>query len=177
MKVTLLDHPGYAEWMTVKQAALVTIGKRAITPPDQEWKHKMLVARHSPIRELKIQFLLEDIPYWLSTEFSRHHEGCQPYIKSQRNDRQKSYDRNAARQDAPVSMIWTFNAEGFMTVCNKRLCRLATKEAQVVVAEMARQLEEMCPEFVGVLVPMCYQQGHKCHELYGCGLCEYDPMM
>lgn len=175
MKITLIKHPDDEQWMAVKNMALVTLGKKGVTAPDLWWKHKMLVCRHSPIRELTITFLIEDIPYWLSTEFSRHVH-TEKFIRSQRNDRQTMYDRNAARQDAPVSMYWVFNGESIMEIANKRLCRLATPEAQNVVGEMCRLLEEACPEFKGALVPNCMYHGGVCHEFGGCGMCPYDGM-
>lgn len=113
MKITLIKAPSDADWMLVKSLALVTVGKTPVTQPDFDWKHKMLVQRHSPIRALQIVFLLEDIPYWLSTEFSRHVHAM-PFIRSQRNDRQDIYDRNAARQDAPVNMYWVLNGESML---------------------------------------------------------------
>ena len=175
MNIEIVNWPRDSDWMEVKRRALVTVGKKPIREPDMRWKHEMLVQRHSPIRNLQISFLLEDIPYWLSTEFSRHVH-AQPYIRSQRNDRQEAYDRNAARQDAPVSMIWDFNAESFMVCANKRLCQMASKEARTVMAHMCILLEEKCPEFIGTLVPMCIYHGHVCHESRGCGLCPYDGM-
>ena len=176
MEIVLLKYPTDEDWMEAKCDALVTAGKKAVTAPDINWKHKMLVARHSPIRSLKIKFELRDIPYWLSTEFSRHHAGCEKFIKSQRNDRQENYDRNAARQDAPVNMRWELNAESMMIIANKRLCMKATEEARKAVREMCRLLIEQCPEFDGVLVPMCGYHGGVCHEIQPCGLCRYDGM-
>ena len=91
--------------MFAKSCALVTIGKHSGKAPDMEWKHKMLRAKHSPIRTLNFAFYLHNVPYYVSTHLARHVHSV-PFIKSQRNDRQSDYDRNAARQDAPVDMIW-----------------------------------------------------------------------
>lgn len=175
VKVSLIRYPTDDDWMLVKRAALVTVGLKPITVPAQDWRHMMLVQRHSPIRELKIVFSLENIPYWLSTEFSRHIH-AQPYIRSQRNDRQGAYDRNAARQDAPVNMIWSFNGQSIMEVANKRLCRLATKDAQHVMRIMCSLLQEQCQQYKGVLVPMCGYHGGWCHQGKGCGKCPVDNM-
>ena len=89
----------------------------------------------SPIRTLQFAFYLEGVPYWVSTHLARHVH-AQPFIRSQRNDRQDEYDRNAARQDAPVDMIWYMNAEELMTIAEKRLCRLAAKETREAVKMM-----------------------------------------
>jgi thymidylate synthase ThyX len=166
MKATLLRYPSEEDWLFAKQCALVTVNKTAITPPDLEWKRKILEARHSPIRELRFAFELQ-IPYWVSVHLCRHVH-AQPYVRSQRNDRQDEYDRNAARQDELVTMIWTMNAEELMTIANKRLCKQASVETRNVVAAMCKIVEILMPEFNGLLVPACQYNG-KCHEMFPCG--------
>lgn len=169
MKITLISAPDDKRWLEVKDRALVTIDKKAVTPPDSEWKHRILEARHSPIRRLEYSFLFEDIPYYITVHLVRHHEGFQPYVKSQRNDRQSNYDRTKAPQDAPVNMIVDINAEALMVLANKRLCNQAAKETREVVREMCRLAEEHTPEFKGLLVPMCEYQNGVCHEMFPCG--------
>lgn len=167
--ISLLQYPTEKDWMEVKRRALVTIGKKPVTPPDFAWKRKILLARHSPIRYLNFSFLLENIPSWVSVHLVRHHVGCQPYVKSQRNDRQTDYDRNTAPQNAPVTMIWDINGEAIMTIANKRLCGQASLETQEVVKQMCDLVVNVCPEYAGLLVPMCIYQGGKCHEIHSCG--------
>lgn len=167
MKVTCIEHPTEQDWIACKERALVTIGKKAINPPDDEWKYKILKARHSPIRRLRFSFLLEDIPSWVSVHLVRHIH-AQPYVKSQRNDRQSSYDREKAPQDAPVTMIWDMNAEELMVIANKRLCRQASDKTREVVNMMCDEVLKVNPEFVEFLVPMCRYVG-ECKEMYPCG--------
>ena len=88
-------------------------------------------------------------------------------MRSQRNDRQSDYDRDAARQDATISMIFDVNAEELQVIANKRLCQQAAKETRMVVWEMCRLAEEATPEIKGLLVPMCEHCGGVCHEMYG----------
>ena len=95
MKVTILEYPTNEDWIAVKQRALVTVGLKAKTPPTNEWKYKILKARHSPIRRLRFSVLFEDIPNWVAVHLVRHIH-AQPYVKSQRNDRQSDYDRTKA---------------------------------------------------------------------------------
>ena len=66
MEVILLNHPTEEDWIECKRRALVTMGKNVTTPPTDEWKKKMLRARHSPIRYLQFSFYLKDIPSWVS---------------------------------------------------------------------------------------------------------------
>lgn len=168
VSVELLKYPDEEVWKEIKQRALVTIGKKAVTPPSLEWKKSILRARHSPIRWGMVSFRITNLPYWVHAELARHHEGCEKYVKSQRNDRQDDYDRNAARQDAPVNMIYDFNLEAIMTLANKRLCGQATPEARKVVSMMCVALLEKCPEFSGLLVPYCMYWG-RCNEMHPCG--------
>lgn len=165
-KITLIEYPTEKDWMEVKRRALVTVGKKPINPPKAEWKRSILNARHSPIRYLRFSFLLEDIPSWVSVHLCRHVH-AQPYVKSQRNDRQSDYDRNKAPQDAPISMIWDINAEELMVIANKRLCNMAADETRQTVKEMCYLAVNACPEFEPFLVPMCDYAG--CHEMKPCG--------
>ena len=167
MKITMMEYPTDKDWMEVKRRALVTVGKVPVTAPDQRWKEKILIAKHSPIRYLRCSFLLEDLPSWVSVHLCRHVH-AQPYVKSQRNDRQSDYDRNAARQDTPVSMIWDMNGEELITVVQKRLCGKAAAETRAVAEEITRMVCEACPEFEPVLVPPCAFNGFVCHEMYPC---------
>ena len=106
MKIELIKYPTAEDWMYCKECTLVTVGKKAVTPPTEKWMKDILEAKHSPIRELKFGFKFTDIPYWISVHLCRHVH-AQPYVKTQRNDRQSDYDRNSARQDAPVTMVWS----------------------------------------------------------------------
>ena len=170
MEIKLLEYPSEADWYEVKRRALVTVGKTPIQQPDEEWKMRILRARHSPIRYLRFSFLLEDLPYWVSVHLCRHVH-AQPYVRTQRNDRQNDYDRNAARQDAPVTMIWDMNAEELITICQKRLCGCAAQETREVAVMIKKLVLDKCPEFAGVLVTPCEFNG-RCHEMYPCRLYE-----
>ena len=169
MKITLRKYPTADDWMLAKECAYETIGADAETPPTDEWKRKILKARHSPIRELPFVFKIEGIPYWVAMHLVRHHVGCQPYVQTQRNDRQGKYDRNEAPQGALVNMMWSMNAESLMNIANKRLCSKASFETRAVVDTMCFKVKQVCPEFADFLVPDCVYKG-GCHEIRGCGL-------
>ena len=166
MKITLLRHPNADDWKEVHRRALVTIGKKPINTPTDKWKREILRARHSPIRYMQFSFLLEDLPSYISVHLVRHIH-AQPYVKSQRNDRQHDYDRTKAPQNAPVNMIWDMNAEELITIANKRLCNMADPATQAVVREMCDLVIKENPEFVSELVPMCVRNGGICYEFNG----------
>lgn len=169
MRVEVIKHPTAEDWILCKQCAMVTIGKTTNKEPTWPWKHDILEARHSPIRELKFVFYIEGIPSWIATHLARHVH-AQPYIQTQRNDRQSEYDRRKAPQDAPVNMIWSVNGEEIMVIANKRLCKLAAEETQEVVQAICDKVLETNDEYAGLLVPMC--QYGNCHEMYPCFLRE-----
>ena len=166
MNVELLEWPTGKDWMEVKRRALVTVGKTPVTAPTFEWKRKILRARHSPIRYLRFSFYIE-CPSWVSVHYCRHVH-AQPYVKSQRNDRQNEYDRNKAPQDTPVTMIYDVNAEELLTIMNKRLCNQASKETRELSRMMRDAVLEKCQEFDGLLVPACVENCGVCKEMYPC---------
>lgn len=166
MNVKLIKYPSSEDWVFCKQCALVTVGKESITEPQWDWKHQILEARHSPIRVLQFAFELE-VPYWVSVHLVRHIH-AQPFVKSQRNDRQSEYDRKKAPQDEMVKMIWYMNAEELQIIANKRLCQQASEETRQVVQMMCDEVIKVCLEFDGLLVPMCVYHGGKCREMFSC---------
>lgn len=166
MKITCTEYPTEQDWIACKERALVTVGLNIKNPPDENWKKSILKARHSPIRRLRFSFKLEGIPSWVSVHLVRHIH-AQPYVKSQRNDRQNNYDRTKAPQDSPVNMIWDMNAEELMVIANKRLCNQASPETREVVKLMCEEVLKTNPEFKEFLVPMCQYVG-ECKEMYPC---------
>lgn len=167
MKITCIEYPTEQDWLACKERALVTVGLNVKNAPDENWKRSILKARHSPIRRLRFSFKLEGIPSWVAVHLVRHIH-AQPYVRSQRNDRQNSYDRTKAPQDAPVDMIWDMNAEELMVVANKRLCNQASEKTREVVRLMCNEVLKTNPEFKDFLVPMCAYVG-ECKEMYPCG--------
>lgn len=166
--VEILRHPTEEDWNLCKTVTLVTVSKQSKTPPTDEWKEKMLMANHSPVRTLQFCFRLTDIPYWVSVHLCRHVHAT-PFVSTQRDDRQDKYDRNSARQDAPVTMCWYMNAEELITIAHKRLCMQASPETRAVVKEICDEVIKVNPEFKNLLVPNCVYRGGVCTEFNCCG--------
>lgn len=121
IKVTLIDYPEEFEWEECKRRALITMygkGLGDVKEPDSEWKHKILEARHSPIRYLRYSFQIENIASNTAVHLCRHVH-AQPYVSSLRNDRQEVMDGDKAPRDTPVNMILDVNAEELMVIANK----------------------------------------------------------
>lgn len=166
-KIELLKYPTESDWMLAKKCTLVTVGKDSEKAPTLEWKKKLLAAGHSPIRTLEFCFRLNDIPYWVATHLVRHVHAI-PFVKTQRTDR-TGIDRNELPQNAPVSMCWFMNAEELITIAHKRLCAQASLETRIVVRKICDLVLEKCPEFEGLLVPLCEYRNDKCTEMFPCG--------
>lgn len=170
MEVRLIEYPTENDWIECKRRALITMygkGLGEITPPSSEWKHKILRARHSPIRYLMYSFLIIDIPSNTSVHFCRHIH-AQPYVSSLRNDRQDVMDGDEAPRNTPVNMIIDVNAEELMVIANKRLCRKSADKTREVAHEMCLLAIEVTPEFDTLLVPACGYNGGICHEMFPC---------
>lgn len=170
-KVEIIKHPTDQDWLLCKKCTLVTVGKDSEKLPTEEWKRKILAAEHSPIRTLEFCFRITNIPYWVSVHLCRHVHAT-PFVKTQRNDRQSNYDRGEAPQNQPVDMCWYMNAQELMVIARKRMCMQASPETRQIVSEICRQVEELNPEFIGLLVPECVYRNGKCTEFYPCGCAE-----
>lgn len=159
------------DWKRVKNHSRTTVGKQFTeNEPSEEFMTKMAISEHSPIRLLEIDWSWSSIPYWVSTEWSRHK--FEKFITSQRNDRQQNYDRNAARQDAPVTFDGFANLQNLIDSWRKRLCYKATKEARELAEDFKLSLEAEDKNMANVLVPNCiYRFG--CPEFMPCGFFQH----
>ena len=77
-------------WKRALNAARRTIGKEPIDKePSKSWEAKILLAEHSPIRLVEYEWTWKDLKQWVSVHFARHHEGCEKFVHTQREDRWK----------------------------------------------------------------------------------------
>ncbi len=166
--VRVLKHPTDEDWAWCKTCTINTVGKKSVTAPTDEWKHKLIASEHSPLRELWFGIKMV-IPYYISNHFVRHHIGVNHYVQSQRNDRQSNYDRTKAPQDEMVSHIMSINAQELVFMAHKRLCNQASPETHAVMAEICTQVIATNPEFKDFLVPLCEYRNGLCTEFYPCG--------
>ena len=168
-KVEILKYPSEEDWMLCKTCTLNTVGKTSAKLPTDEWKHKLLMSEHSPIRTLNF-YIRMTIPYYVSVHFCRHFTGVTHFVQSQRNDRQDKYDRTKAPQDAMVTHIMYVNAQELMFMSRRRLCTQADAFTRTVMEEICKQVVELCPEYNGTFEPMCFYRGGRCTEFNCCGL-------
>lgn len=73
MKIDIFQHED--NWQDVKDSTMNTIGKTTGAYPDSQWKKKLLLSEHSPIRRIKFYWRWVDLPYFVSVHFVRHKHG------------------------------------------------------------------------------------------------------
>ena len=160
--------PSNETWRRVKNHCRTTDNKN-FTEKDatDTFKRKLLFSEHSPIRLLEFDWSWEGIKYWVHVEWARHK--FEKFVSTQRNDRQKNYDRNKAPQDAPVKFDGFANMQNLIDAWRKRLCFQATDEARQLAEDFKIKLHETHPVEANVLVPHCVYRG-CCSECFnGCG--------
>jgi len=158
-------------WKRVLNAARATIGKEPIEKePSDSWKAKMLLAEHSPIRLLEYDFNWNNIRQWVTAHLVRHHEGCEKFVHSQRQDRR---DLGCSRDELPQGslndMMMSANAQALINISRKRLCSCAspeTREAWKLVKDGIRKID---PVLADKMVPECLYRGFCPEFMNPCG--------
>ncbi len=163
------------DWKRVVNAARRTVGKKPINKePSDEFKRKILLAEHSPIRLLEYDFTWEDIKQWITVHFVRHHNGVLPFVHSQRPDRNdvlKLLDRDELKQGLLNDMDMACNAQAFINISRKRLCSCASRETRDAWKLVIEYLKEVDPILAEKCVPECIYRGF-CPEFDRCcGYC------
>ncbi|MDC7221130.1 MAG: thymidylate synthase ThyX [Spirochaetales bacterium] len=166
MKVTNMKIKG--SWREVADSARTTINMEPGTKePSSLWKRKMLLAEHSPIRQMFISAKWIDLPYWVSVHFVRHKIGIEHWVRTQRSDRTGT-ERGASPQNAEVEHEILASFQAVIAISRKRLCRQASPETQQAWKLMVDELKEIEPELYSVCVPDCVYRGW-CMEYKSCG--------
>jgi hypothetical protein len=151
------------DWKRVVNAARRTVGKKPIDKePSDEFKRKILLAEHSPIRLLEYDFTWEDIQQWVTTHLVRHHEGCEKFVHTQRVDRNeklKGLKRDELPQGLLNDMDMTCNAQAFINISRKRLCSCASQETRATWRLVVEYLREFDPILAEKCVPECLYRG------------------
>ena len=167
------------DWIRVVNAARRTWGKKPINhEPSNKFKRKILLAEHSPIRLLEYDFTVENIRQWVTTHLVRHHEGCEKFVHTQRQDINTDIEnivqkvvqvlsnagmlndgwreRDYLFQGEGNDMDMTCNAQAFINISRKRLCigcaSPETRQAWEIVIAM---LKEFDPILAEKCVPEC----------------------
>ena len=168
IKITYFD----IDWLKIKSACMTTISKEAgPKEPSHEWRRKLLLCEHSPIRRGSISWKFEEIPYCISTHFVRHHEGVEKWVGTSRADRTEIKDRSQRTQMDMVPMEMEANIQALINISRKRLCTSAdplTRKYWKAVLEAIKEYDE---DIYWACVPECVRCG-GCPEYKPCGFYE-----
>lgn len=175
MKTEILKIKG--DWEEVVNDCRVTVAKPPLgKEPSDKFKRDILISEHDPIRDIEIKFRWRNIPYWIAMHWKTHI--WRSRTNTQRNDRQTSYDRRKAPQDALVDFVGDPNVQHLIDSWRKRLCRMAAPETREYAEDFKIVVHDPEPQISDVLVPNCvYRCG--CPEPNGCQwyqkMCEQHP--
>lgn len=154
-------------WQEIKDATMTTIGKTTGKYPTSEWKRKLIMSEHSPIRKLSFCWRWNGLPYFVSTHIVRHKVGIDHWVSTQRTDR-TGEDRSVKPQSAPVNHECMANAQALLTISRKRLCNCASQETREAWQMVKNKVAEVEPELASCMVKECVYRGF-CPEMFGCG--------
>lgn len=194
VKVTRMECPK-ADWIRVVNAARRTWGKAPINhEPSDKFKKKILLAEHSPIRLLEYDFTIENLRQWVTVHLVRHHEGCEKFVHTQREDINQEIEkmtkmmmdllyeaemlregwkpRDYMFQGEGNDMDMTCNAQAFINISRKRLCiGCASKETRQAWELVIEYLKEVDPILASKCVPECIYRGFCPETDRCCGYC------
>lgn len=146
-------------WEKIKSACMTTISKEAGPgEPSDAWKRKILICQHSPIRRGEISWKWDEIPYAISTHFARHHEGCEKFIGTEREDR-TGIPREERSQMNCVPMEMDANIQALINISMRRLCLCADPNARKYWEAVLDAVYEYDQNIFWACVPQCVRCG------------------
>lgn len=167
-EASLLFFKRLTSWRQVADAARTTIRMSAGEgEPKATWKRRMLLAEHSPIRQLIFRWKWTNLKYWVSVHIVRHKVGIEHFVSTQRTDR-TGQNRDEIPQSAVVDHECIVNAQTLITISRKRLCYQASPETRQAWQLVVDALRKEDPEVATCCVPECVYRGF-CPEFKSCG--------
>ena len=146
-------------WLDIKNACRQTVSMGdSKLEPTSEWKRKLLICRHSPLRIGSVLWKSEDVPFYVMGHIVRHNVGCTPFVSTSREDR-TGIPRNERKQTDFVNMQMTANIEALINISERRLCTCAdpiTRKYWEAVLEATREYDE---DVFWACVPQCIRCG------------------
>ena len=154
-------------WQEVIDDCRATVSKSPLgKEPSEKFKREILIAEHSPIRDISFRWKWIGIKSWIATHFCRHHWECR--ISTQRTDR-TGVNRDNLPQSALVNFTGEANVQHLIDTMRKRLCYQASPETREYAEDLKESIGELDKHIANVLVPNCvYRCG--CPEMKSCGL-------
>ena len=166
MNITLRNYKD--NWQDVKNATMNTIGKDKGAYPSSDWKRRLLLSEHSPIRKLHIGWKWSDLKYWVSVHLVRHKYGIEHFVSTQRTDR-TGITRDELPQSSLVNHECEANAQALINISRKRLCHCASPETRQAWQKVKSEIALVEPELASVMVKECVYRNGLCPEMFTCG--------
>lgn len=165
MKTEILKVKG--DWLEVVNDCRATVGKDGLNKePSQKFKRDILMAEHSPIRDIIFKWQWKDMPHWVTVHWVRHK--WEKFVRTQRSDR-TGVDRTKLPQDEPQTFTGEANTQHLIDTMRKRLCFQASPETREYAEDLKNAIHDVEPEVADVFVPNCVYRG-GCPEFGGgCG--------
>lgn len=155
-------------WQDVKNATMNTINKNKGAYPDSDWKRKLLMSEHSPIRKIKMAWRWLGIKYFVSVHLVRHWLGIEHFVGTQRTDR-TGINRDELPQGNLVNHECEANAQALINVSRRRLCFCASKETREAWQQVKDYVATREPELAQCMVKECVYRNGLCPEVFSCG--------
>ena len=168
MKTEIVKIKG--DWQEVVDDCRSTVGKESLgKEPSNQFKKDILIAEHSPIRDIIFKWKWPKMPHWVTVHWVRHKWEC--FVKTQRDDR-AGIPRSELKQDEPQDFTGEANVQHLIDTMRKRLCYQASPETRWYAQDLKREIKEVEPEISDVLVPNCVyrcgcpEMNSKCKQWY-----------
>lgn len=153
------------DWEEVVNDCRTTVGKEELgKEPSTKFKKAILIAEHSPIRDISVKWRWRDMPHWVTVHWVRHK--WEKFVRTQRSDR-TGVPREKLPQDEPQTFVGEANTQHLIDTFRKRLCYQASPETRKYAEDLKIQLRDVQPEISDVLVPNCVYRG-GCPEMNNC---------
>ena len=167
MKTELLKIKG--DWCEVLDDCRSTVGKESLgKEPSSRFKRAILMAEHSPIRDIIFKWRWPNMPHWVTVHWVRHK--WEKFVRTQRSDR-TGIDRTKLPQDEPQNFTGEANVQALIDTMRKRLCYQASPETRKYAEDLKLTIHAVEPEIADVLVPNCVYRG-GCPEMSKCPLAQ-----
>lgn len=164
MRIEVVKHDDM--WQEIKNSAMFTMGKNTGKYPTSEWKKRILLAEHSPIRDGYFILNCYDIPSFVIGHIVRHFNGIEKYVQSLRSDRAEYTE--VPNRNTLQNVRLRINFQAFINISRKRLCSCASKETREFWQLILDTIKSYEPELYSVCVRECIYRGF-CPEMKTCG--------
>lgn len=146
------------DWNEVLNDCRFTVNKADVDKePSEQFKESVLIAEHSPIRDIIFKWQWLMLPHWVTVHWVRHK--FEKYIATQRTDR-TGIDRTKLSQDEPQNMRGEANVQHLIDTERKRLCYRASDETRECAESLKLEIHsDYDKQIADVLVPNCVYRG------------------